>query len=427
MQLFEQNFAQLAFFLYFCRLKTMQHIRYISSVVLFLLISLCLSAQNATSSPSSRFGYGELNDNIPVPFRSMGGVSVGLRRNNAINMAQPASYTACDTMTFMFDVAASAIWTQYKDMNGSRNRPNGNLEYVTLQIPLWKQHIAFAAGVMPYSSVGYDFAVAGSEGGHDFTLKYMGEGGIAQVCAGLSFNILNWVALGANFYYMFGDVTNGTELVFDESGISGSLMYRNMEVRNFRMRYGLQAFHTFAKDHEVVLGAVMEHRQRMNGEYVQYELYTLDSVIVESSGFQVPLYYSVGASYRYKDRLTVAFDFARTEWSKAKYFGQKGQFKDRSRYALGVEYRHNPMSRNYGERMFWRTGVSMTDSYVRATNSKDWSVSLGMGFPLRTTATILNFAVEYTRRNPLQGMKENNLKFTLGVGVNETWFFKRKL
>ena len=115
---------------------------YLLVLVLAVSSHCYLPAQNATSSPSSRFGYGELNDNIPVPYRAMGGVSAGLRRNNAINMAQPASYTACDTMTFMFDVAVSAMWTNYSDMNGKRNRPNGNLEYVTLQIPLWKQHKA---------------------------------------------------------------------------------------------------------------------------------------------------------------------------------------------------------------------------------------------------------------------------------------------
>lgn len=405
----------------------MQKLYSIGFLLAMFLISLSLSAQNATSSPSSRYGYGQLNDNIPVPFRSMGGVSVGLRRNNAINMAQPASYTACDTMTFMFDVAASVMWTQYSDRNGHKNKPNGNLEYVTLQFPLWKKHIAFAAGILPYSSVGYKFSLAGSEGGHAYNLDYEGEGGIAQVCAGLSFNILDWVALGWNGYYMFGDVTNATSLSFVENSITGSMMYRNMEVHSFRMRYGLQVFHTFAKKHDVVLGAVMEHKQRLNGEYAQYELYTLDSIIVESSGFEIPLYYGIGASYLYDNRLLAAFDFACQQWEKAKYFGTRGQFRNQSRYSLGLEYRHNPLSRHYAERMYWRVGASLADTYASLSNKKDLTVSLGLGFPLRTTATILNFAVEYNRRHPMAGMIENNLRFTLGIGVNETWFFKRKL
>ena len=52
---------------------------------------------------------------------------------------------------------------------------------------------------------------------------------------------------------------------------------------------------------------------------------------------------------------------------------------------------------------------------------------MGLGFPFRTTATMLNFALEYNRRKSIENLTENNLKFTIAVGVNEGWFFKRKL
>ena len=68
-----------------------------------------LTAQNMTSSPFSRYAYGDLNENVPTGYRAMGGVGYGMRSNKAINSAQPASYTACDSLTFMFDIAASII------------------------------------------------------------------------------------------------------------------------------------------------------------------------------------------------------------------------------------------------------------------------------------------------------------------------------
>lgn len=391
--------------------------------------SLSSLAQNSTSSPSSRFGYGEMVDNIPTAYRAMGGVSTGLRTASAINPSQPASYTACDSMSFMFDIAGSVMWTQYKDSKGARNRANGNLEYVTVQFPIWKQHIAFSAGVMPYSVVGYNFALRNKteQGSHAYTVQYAGEGGITQVYGGLSFNILNWVALGANFYYMFGDATNVTSLSFDEYNLTGVMMYRNMHVSSFRFRYGLQAFHTFADNHEVVLGAVFENRSRLRGTYSQYELMTLDTIPVDQDGFQVPMYYSVGVSYGYAQRLLVAVDYSCHAWSKADYFGAKNSFSDRHRCALGLSYRHNPFARNYAHRMTWRVGASLQDSYVRQKNIYDFSVTMGLGFPFRTTATMLNFAVEYNRRKSIENLVENNLKFTIAVGVNESWFFKRKL
>ena len=64
-------------------------------IVVAAMMAVGAWAQNATSSPSSRFGYGELNDNLPTAYRAMGGVGLGMRSNKAINPAQPASYTAC--------------------------------------------------------------------------------------------------------------------------------------------------------------------------------------------------------------------------------------------------------------------------------------------------------------------------------------------
>ena len=97
-----------------------------------LLMSFGAMAQNLTSSPYSRYAYGDLNENVPTAYRAMGGVGFGMRSNKAINPSQPASYTACDTLTFMFDIAASASWSRYRDSSGKRKRGNGNLEYVTM-------------------------------------------------------------------------------------------------------------------------------------------------------------------------------------------------------------------------------------------------------------------------------------------------------
>lgn len=404
--------------------------RFTRYILLFAFVwagSFYMTAQNATSSPSSRYGYGEMNDNVPVAYRGMGGMTAGLRRGSVINPSQPASFTACDSVTFMFDLAASGLYTNYADNNGSRNRINGNLEFVTLQFPIWKQHIAFSAGVVPFSAVGYDFTLKGTEGGYDYTLTYQGEGGITNVYAGLSFNLFNWVALGANAYYMFGDATNAVTLAFSDANLNGTVMYQNMNVRSFRFRYGAQLFHTFADRHNVVLGAVVENKQNLRGQFVQYELATLDSIRVQESGFQTPLYYSVGGSYCFDDRLLVAAEYSNQLWSEAQYFGLTNILSNRSRYAFGCEYRHNKQSRHYGQRMFWRVGVAVQDSYTQTNNNKDFTVTAGMGFPLRTSATLFNVALEYNHRRSAAPIVENSLRLTLNVAVAENWFFKRKL
>ena len=109
-------------------------------ILLGLMLAVGLSAQNMTSSPFSRYGYGLLDANVPNTYRGLGSVGIGMRSNKVICSTQPASYTACDSMTFMFDVAASVGWDRYQDANGKRNRGTGNLEYLAVQFPICRYH-----------------------------------------------------------------------------------------------------------------------------------------------------------------------------------------------------------------------------------------------------------------------------------------------
>ena len=391
-----------------------------------------VSAQNMTSSPYSRYAYGDMNENVPTAFRAMGGVGFGMRNNRAINPSQPASITSCDSLTFMFDVAASACWSHYRDADGVRNKANGNLEYVTMQFPLWKQWIAMSVGLLPYSSVGYDISLRDSiNSDYHYTKSYAGEGNISQVYGGLSFNICNWFALGANVYYMWGDLSHMRSVVFDEAGLNTTIQYENLSVSNVRLRYGAQLFHTWGK-HTVNLGAIFENKMKLNSELVVIETSTEDSIPVFVNGWQLPMVWGVGGSYYWDNRLTVAFDYERQCMASALYNGLPGNdpfngLQDRSRYAFGVEYRHNPMGRKYAERMLWRMGVNVQDEYLAAVGAKRISASIGIGFPLWTIGTVINLGLEYTHRGSPAGLEDNGLRLTIGASIAENWFFKRKL
>ncbi len=405
-------------------MKIMQNKLYILITLLFF--SICaLQAQNSTSSPYSRFGYGELNDNVPGAYRAMGGVGVGMRSNQVINPAQPASFSAVDSTSFMMDIAASAMWTQYVDMNGTKNKANGNLEYLTLQFPLWK-YIGFSAGVLPYSSVGYDFALQDVTEAYNATKAYSGSGGLTQVYGGLSFNIVDWVAVGANIYYMFGETTNTRTLTFADGGMRAVSMTNTLRANDVHFRYGLQVFHTFG-DHAFTIGGVFENKSNLNMRFQQIETTTNDTVALTTDGFELPMVWGVGASYTWARRLTIAADYSTTDWSKTQFFGVTDSLRTRSKLAVGLEYVHNPFGRKYWHHMAFRLGASVTDSYLKNISAKDYVVSLGLGFPLQNVGTVINTTFEYGHRGTQSILSENYLRFTISASINESWFFKRKL
>ncbi len=396
------------------------------------MMSIGAWAQNMTSSPFSRYAYGDLNENVPTAYRAMGGVGFGMRNNRAINPAQPASYTSCDTLTFMMDVAASACWSRYQDAGGMENKANGNLEYVTMQFPLWKRWIAMSVGLLPYSSVGYDILLSDSTkgGSYHYNADYTGDGNISQVYGGLSFNICNWFALGANVYYMWGDLVRMRTLTFKETGMHTTIQAEELSVSNVRFRAGAQFFHTWG-DHSLSLGAIYEHRLKLHSDLILVETQTEDSIPIYEGGFELPMVYGVGGSYNWANRLTLAFDYERQCMASALYNGAPGTYsglQDRSRYAFGVEYRHNPMGRKYVERMLWRAGISVQDEYLSSIGAKRITAAIGIGFPLYTIGTIINTTIEYSHRGSVAtGLEDNCLRFTLGVSIAENWFFKRKL
>ena len=76
-------------------------------IALSLLGGMSSLAQNNTNSPYSRYGYGILEDNAVGANRGMGGVGYGFQSGRQINIKNPASYAAMDSLTFLFDIGVS--------------------------------------------------------------------------------------------------------------------------------------------------------------------------------------------------------------------------------------------------------------------------------------------------------------------------------
>jgi len=399
--------------------------------------------QNNTNSPYTRFGYGDISETNSGEQRAMGGVALGARFNYNINTVNPASYSSVDSMTFMFDLGTSALMSRFSTNSGGTNTFNGNLEYITMQFPLAK-NIGFSTGLLPYSFVGYNYY---KKDNHltelnldDFdTIPYRttfsGNGGFSQVYAGLSANLFNHISLGVNVYYMYGTINNNRSLRFLASSDS-TIQYNVIRANNFRFRYGIQFYNTFAKKHDVTLGIIYEQKAKLNGSFSQSTYGVLSDTTLAKAGdseFELPNIYGVGLYYTYDKRLSIGLDYTLQEWGTAKFRGNY-ELSNCSKIALGVEYLPNPKGRKFAERIRYRGGLSLSDPYYKVNNvtpPKNIGVSLGFGFPIynnvTNTVTMLNTSFEYGKLGSSDLLREDYFKFTLNVAFNEHWFFKRKL
>ncbi|MHB9055472.1 MAG: hypothetical protein ACYC2P_04875 [Paludibacteraceae bacterium] len=408
------------------------------AVILLATVTHFAVSQNNTNSPYTRFGYGEISDATATELRGMGGVSLGNRSQNTINSVNPASYSSVDSLTFMFDLGVGMRYSRFSDLTTTKNTLNANLEYITMRFPLAKW-LGFSAGLLPYSLVGYNFSQSDSitiprntpaedpyKVGYQQT--FSGTGGLSQLYGGLSVGLFNRISLGVNAYYIFGDVSNLRAETFSLSSASSSVYLNQIKASDFKFRYGLQLYNTFADKHEVTLGLIYENKKKLNGEFTsKLNGDTLKNV----KGFELPQTLGVGLSYTFDKKLTIGMDYNLQKWGDALFFGKTDSLVNTSKIAFGAEYIPNPSGRvRYSDHIRYRIGFSTTNQYYKVGNSQQPNnlvVSVGVGLPTRTGKSIMNASLEYGKIGSTSMLREDYLKLTFSTSINEFWFFKPKL
>ena len=414
-------------------------LRYNRYLILGLVLFMQLSAfaQNNTNSPYTRFGYGELADRSFGAGRAMGGLGVGLRSKKQINPMNPASYSAMDSLTFMFDAGASAQMSWFDDGNSKQHDISGNIEYLALQFPL-NRRLAASVGILPYSYVGYKFGSAKTEGGVNYSETFVGKGGLNDIYVGLAYDVWkNRLSVGANVGYMFGSITHERNLTIAQ----GHDVYRYQKLRahDIKVDFGLQYVHPFSKTENFTLGLTFKPKQTLSAESTDIKRLSGQTEDTGSGGsdtisnqqFNIPLSLGFGLSYNKTDKLTLGADFQYEKWSSVKFYDKENQFKNRTRFALGANYIPNTRSKSFFSRVQYRGGLHYSNSYQKINNSdyKEYGVSVGMGLPLVDNRSFVNISFEYNKVKPsaVSMIDEQYFRFTVNYTFNEMWFYKMKI
>ncbi|HEY0176928.1 MAG TPA: hypothetical protein VGC08_11155, partial [Pedobacter sp.] len=215
-----------------------------------LLASISVNAQVTTQSPYSKYGIGNLSGGSLPQFREMGGISTAINKTTGydnINIANPASYAGITLTTI--DVGMSAGFVNLKKGSESNNSFNSTFSHLALAFPVSKRS-ALSFGVLPYSTLGYNFATpgtisSGSDTGNPSSATvnnvYTGEGGITKAYFGYGYRIGDHFRIGANIEYLFGNLIENKDVEFinDPNALSSRLQTKN-SVGGISFSYGAQ-------------------------------------------------------------------------------------------------------------------------------------------------------------------------------------------
>ncbi|MBE6310049.1 MAG: hypothetical protein E7080_03250 [Bacteroidales bacterium] len=414
----------------------MKILRYLLLSIAALACSSVAQAQANTTSPYSMFGYGILNDYATSAQRAMGGVGYAMNGGRQINVMNPASYAAIDSLTFLWDAGIDVSILQAKEGDKKASSTGGGIDYITMQFPLSKK-MGASIGLLPYSSVGYEIAAEIDNGSE----ARAGGGGLNLLYAGAAYNPFKGLSLGVNVGYLFG--TN----IYDNYiySTSTTLFERIIQVRSWDIKIGALYTLNLNKKNKVSIGATFTPKKSLHGQtWGAYYDMTNDSR-VDTIGFQTlknnnytPLSLGVGLSYEYDKKILAEVDLTYQKWKDAPFAKVEGldnnggelTFDNRWKVAGGLQY--TPRQRGgFFRRVNYRLGAYYNHDYVNVSgnNVREYGVTCGFGLPAPGSKTVINLGFEYKHRAsaPVKYIVEDYFNITLSVNFNQMWFWQNKI
>jgi len=430
-------------------------IRYFLSVTLFF--SIPVAAQVNTSSPYSRFGLGELTQPGLAQNLAIGGTGIGVRSAYQINYLNPASYSAMDTMSFLFDFGINGSRTTYKQNSLTAGQAplksvmdNFNIHHVAIGFGIsknWKASI----GVVPYSSVGYNILETKLLTGTGLVdYNYLGSGGLNRLYIGNSLRFFKHISVGLNLNYLFGYLNYANSVDFITDAYAATTVIENrLTLGDLTYNAGIQYHETIGEKFFFTVGAILDNESKLktSQSLMQTTYYPgaitngTDSTVinpeylVNSSTKNVqtilPRNMGVGISFGVTKKLTIAADYSTREWSKSFIPGKTDSLANSSSLNFGVEYTPNQQAlRGYLNKMHYRLGGYYSNSYlrIRGEQLQDYGISFGVGLPFKDEKSSFNLGFIVGQRGTLNNnlIKENYGIVNLGLTLHDFWFFKRK-
>ncbi|MFM8431222.1 MAG: hypothetical protein ACKOQ6_08865 [Bacteroidota bacterium] len=208
-------------------------------LILVLMIGSELHAQDASSSPYSRFGIGDIqaagvNQNL-----GMGGVNIAVYSNTTLNYSNPAAYARLALTTF--DAGINAGFMKLQSTDKTQRTTDASLGYFSMAFPIKHRKSALGFGIVPLSNVGYliDDPQVNDNGDRELHV-YQGKGGLNQLFVSSGFSIFKGMTAGMSASYLFGTITQERRVEFDNSTYLNTRLTDSREQRGFHFNFGLQ-------------------------------------------------------------------------------------------------------------------------------------------------------------------------------------------
>ena len=435
-------------------------------IVLFVACGLQMSANAQENSPYSRYGIGDLTPNHNIFTRGMAGISAAVIDYQSINFTNPASLATINKT--IFDVAVDVNTRTLKSTVPAKKFSSVNtyISYLQIGFPLTTAKMrkkdmlwGMSFGLRPVSKINYKIESNERLTGID-SLKtlYEGTGGVTQAYIGTALKIKNF-SIGFNAGYMFGSKNYSRIRTFinDTTSYYMSRSSNNTSFGGLFVSGGLQYDIVLEKDYmgrlirNLRVGLYGNIQKNLNAssdnvrETIFYDatgnIARIDSVYDQKDvkgSITFPAIVGFGFSYQNTNWMYGA-DIEYGNWGGYRYYGQADQVQNNWLIRAGAQYipvKENAATVKYFNYVKYRAGLYYGTDYINVNSSRpQYGFTLGTGMPLSSLKRIsytneyvvLNTALEIANRgNKQTNLRENIVRFSIGVSMSASWFQKPK-
>lgn len=417
--------------------------------------SVCAQT-NGSNSPYSRYGFGLLGDGGNAFNKGMAGTAYGMANGQELNTKNPASYSAIDSLTMLFDFGLS-LQNGNLQYNGRKtNAKNTSIDYITSGFRI-SRGLGMSVGLIPYSTIGYETSTESTVQNGPATVTqtntFTGDGGLHEVYVGLGWAPFKPFSVGVNAGYLWGDMTHTSSMGFDDTNVRGNTQTYYTDLRTYKIDFGVQLTLPLGKKNSLTLGLTYGLGHDIKSDAYYYNYVTESSSVVSGDtlkcdkAYQLPHTLGAGLTWTHNNSLRIGVDYTFQKWSDVKsptvvtdaygtqsYTAQKGSYTDMHKISAGVEYVPDAQSIRWRKRVRYRAGFSFTTPYTKIDGHdgpNNFLASVGVSLPISNrfnSRSLFHVSAQYERVNPkTAGMiTENYFRISLGITFNERWFMKWK-
>ncbi len=424
------------------------------TLIIFLVISVCASAQEGTYgaySPYSIYGIGDISKEGTAYNKSMGGTGIATRNRRFINYMNPAAVTARDTLAFMADFGMVQKNTVYRqgDLRSAHN--TFNIYNLVMSFPIYKSS-AFMVGITPYSDVGYDFSsieenqdIIGNTG--NITYDSFGSGSIYQAFVGAGVTLWNRFSVGAEMIYYFGNLDKVTNMIYTDDSYRSLNSGNELNVRGITGKFGLQYEQELGNDISIIAGATYKLGNKMKGYATNFRYANQSSVTdtlrhtvdtLGATGMKFGDELGIGISIKKGEKWSAEFNYIRSDWRKSGFdksegFAVYGDSKFTSTvsqsFRAGFEIVPNRNDiRYYFKTCSYRIGAYYDQSYYKLDGNSvnSMGITLGVTLPVFRWYNGISLGVDLGQRSSTRNnmIRERYAMFVIGFNIHDIWFRK---